>query len=106
MKKQIILNCNKRRQLVKGRIISDNFRIDRKTWIYLIILIFLTLISVQEWVLEQLESDLGAHMIIEHAIYFARGSISLIVAERVLKMATVHVLQKSNKRGQELPATT
>lgn len=48
------------------------------------------MISTQESVLDSLESDLGTHMILEHAMYFSIGALSIILAERFLKAATAY----------------
>lgn len=66
-------------------------------WAYLTALIFLIVISSQESILDPLESDLGTHMILEHALYFTIGALSIIVAERFLKIATVNQ-RNSNER--------
>jgi len=61
-----------------------------KTWAYLTILVVLLVISSQESILDPLESDLGSHMIFEHALYFSIGALSIILAERFLKVVTAY----------------
>jgi hypothetical protein len=50
------------------------------------IFVLLILVSINESVLEQLERDLGNHMVIEHILFFAMGAISVRVAEIGLKI--------------------
>ena len=62
----------------------------KKTWIGLSALIFLIVISSQGSIRDSLESDLGIHMIFEHALYFTMGALSIIASEYLLHMITVY----------------
>jgi caa3-type cytochrome oxidase assembly factor Caa3/CtaG len=54
-------------------------------FIVVIVFILLVVLSLNEIVLGQLERDLGNHMILEHTLFFSIGSLSVCVAERILK---------------------
>ena len=47
--------------------------------------IILSVVSIQGPLLEAVEHDLGTHMIIEHALFFLLGALSVTVAEILLK---------------------
>jgi cytochrome c oxidase assembly factor CtaG len=57
-----------------------------KLLIYIIAMFSLIFISFHSPVLEQLESDLGNHMIIEHALFLSIGYLSIMVSESILKV--------------------
>lgn len=50
------------------------------------IFVFLAGMTIQERILEALEQRLAFHMIFEHALFFAIGSLSVIVAETFLHL--------------------
>lgn len=54
-------------------------------FIIVVVFILLVVLSLNEIVLGQLERDLGNHMILEHMLFFSIGSLSVCVAERILK---------------------
>lgn len=53
------------------------------------VFILLTVVSLQESILEELESTLGNHMIIEHMLFFVIGALSVSVAEITLRTITL-----------------
>jgi hypothetical protein len=55
-------------------------------FIVISVFILLICISLQESILEQLEKDLGNHMVIEHILFFVFGALSVTVAETILKI--------------------
>ena len=57
--------------------------------------IILIIVSIQEPLLEAVERDLGTHMIIEHAIFFLLGALSVIVLEILLRALVLYA--KKNK---------
>lgn len=57
--------------------------------------IILSIVSIQGPLLEAVEHDLGTHMIIEHALFFLLGALSVTVAEILLK-ALVLSSKKNN----------
>jgi hypothetical protein len=54
-------------------------------FITVIVFILLIVLSLNEIVLEQLERDLGNHVVLEHMLFFSIGALSVYVAERILK---------------------
>jgi cytochrome c oxidase assembly factor CtaG len=58
---------------------------------FIAVIVFLLLIalSLNEIVLEQLERDLGNHMILEHLLFFSIGALSVFVAERILRFIII-----------------
>jgi cytochrome c oxidase assembly factor CtaG len=60
----------------------------------LTIFILLVVLSLNEIVLKQLEKDLGSHMVIEHILFFSIGALSVLVAERILKLV-INIERKS-----------
>jgi hypothetical protein len=58
----------------------------KKFWIYLILFTILVVISSQQNVLEYLEGDLSAHMIVEHGVFFTVGILFLLLVENLLKI--------------------
>lgn len=67
-----------------------------KLLIYIIAMFSLIFISIHSPLLEQLELDLGNHMIIEHALFLSIGYLSIIVSESILKV----VFNKRKKVSQ------
>jgi cytochrome c oxidase assembly factor CtaG len=67
-----------------------------KFWIYLSTLLALSTLSVQESIIEPLESNLAAHMIVEHTLFFMMGALSILVIEYVLKILVVR--ENKNKK--------
>ena len=55
-------------------------------FILLSIFILLILISLHGSILEQLERDLGNHMVVEHMLFFVMGALSVSLAEISLKI--------------------
>lgn len=55
-------------------------------YIVIAIFILLVLLSLNETIMYYLEKDLGNHMIIEHILFFSIGALSVVVAERILKI--------------------
>lgn len=53
------------------------------------VFVLLAIVSLQESILEELESTLGNHMIIEHMFFFVIGALSVSVAEITLRTITV-----------------
>jgi hypothetical protein len=74
-------------------------------FIIITIFILLVVLSLNEIVLEQLERDLGSHMVIEHMLFFSIGALSVRVAERILALA-INIERRSlggNKPKIQLP---
>lgn len=69
-----------------------------KFWIYLSTLLALSILSVQESIIESLESNLAAHMIAEHTIFFTIGALSILVIEKLLKIVVV----RENKNNRTI----
>jgi hypothetical protein len=70
--------------------------------------VFLVEISVQSSFLQLAEKNLASHMILEHAVFFAIGAMSVMVAETALRLASSKIkLAASNqdKRKQKLMNT-
>ena len=57
-----------------------------KSCLYVIALGSLIIISFQDTVLISLESDLGNHMILEHALFFLMGYLGIKTSETILKI--------------------
>lgn len=53
--------------------------------ILLVTMLILLMISINGPLLEQIESDLGNHMIVEHSLFFLIGYLSMQVSESILK---------------------
>jgi len=68
-----------------------------KKFLPIVSFIILTTITLQTSLLELAEQRLWSHMIIEHAAFFALGSLSVISSERILQLLYL-------KRRQELLA--
>lgn len=63
----------------------------------------LVLISLQDSVLDELESSLGNHMIIEHALFFSIGALSVLLSEIFLRTFTLRSRQYAEKvKGKEM----
>lgn len=60
-------------------------------------LLLLSILAVKQDVLVQLESRLAAHMIVEHAIFFLIGALSVLSAETIMKLLT---LRSTNRPGR------
>ena len=58
----------------------------KKFWIYIILFTTLVVISLQQSLLEYLEVDLSAHMIVEHGLFFTMGILILLLSENLLKI--------------------
>lgn len=63
----------------------------------IIIFVLLVIVSLQESVLEELESSLGNHMIMEHLLFFTIGALSVILAEIILRTITIRNRQYVEK---------
>ncbi|MDQ6862233.1 MAG: DUF1404 domain-containing protein [Thermoproteota archaeon] len=57
----------------------------------------LVLISLQSTFLEFTEQDLAYHMIIEHSLFFVMGTMSVQIAERILKLFVSSLRNKPGK---------
>lgn len=68
--------------------------------------ILIVIISLQESVLEELESTLGNHMIIEHMLFFVMGVLSVSVAEIILRTMTRKDRQHMKKMKMNGDVTT
>lgn len=58
-------------------------------FIAVIVFVLLIVLSLNEIVLGELERDLGNHMILEHLLFFSIGALSVIIAERVLRLIII-----------------
>jgi hypothetical protein len=69
-----------------------------------LILIFasLIIISIQPNFLELTERSLADHMVIEHTLFFIIGSMSILVAEAILRLLTSHVNKKTENYRNNL----
>lgn len=82
----------------------------------IIISVFLPIIfiSLQESVLEELESTLGNHMIIEHMLFFVMGALSVSIAGIILRTISrkergkLHIeeAEKENKMLEGVASTS
>ena len=78
-----------------------------KYYFPIVLLGILVAVSFQESLLEQIEKDLSGHMILEHPLFFLLGALSVIVAERFLKLLVStqrkgsNAVYRSNGRGQD-----
>ena len=65
--------------------------------IIIIIFVLLVIVSLQESVLEELESSLGNHMIMEHLLFFTIGALSVILSEIILRTIIIKNRQHVEK---------
>ena len=63
----------------------------------IIIFVLLVIVSLQESVLEELESSLGNHMIMEHLLFFTIGALSVILSEIILRTIIIKNRQHVEK---------
>ncbi|HYZ60306.1 MAG TPA: hypothetical protein VE544_11670 [Nitrososphaeraceae archaeon] len=70
---------------IKPAILSSISRRNVRNFILVIVFVLLTIVSLQEQILGQVEADLGNHMIIEHLLFFFLGVLSVMIAERLIR---------------------
>jgi hypothetical protein len=63
----------------------------------IIIFVLLVIVSLQESVLEELESSLGNHMIMEHLLFFTIGALSVTLSEIILRTIIIKNRQHVEK---------
>jgi cytochrome c oxidase assembly factor CtaG len=62
-----------------------HFLFDAKTLFLLLAMLIIIMVIANGQLLENLESDLGTHMIVEHAMFFSIGYISILAFEGILR---------------------
>ena len=78
-----------------SRILKINGR-DIRNYAALFSFVILAVVSTQETLLGRIEADLGTHMILEHALFFLIGALSVIVTEILLKVLVLSVKKYNN----------
>jgi cytochrome c oxidase assembly factor CtaG len=88
--------------LIKSIVPFNKIKKNLKSIISLTILMFLLIISFQEWILESLENELGYHMIFEHTMFFLIGYLSVNALELLIKFIKINIDKKKNKKFYEI----
>ena len=73
-----------------------HFSKNKRNYIILFSFVILSILSTQETLLETIEGDLGNHMIIEHALFFLIGALSVLVSETLLKVLVLSSKKHNN----------
>lgn len=69
--------------------------LNTKSLILLVTMLILLMISINGPLLEQFESDLGNHMIVEHVLFFSIGYLSILVSESILRSIVSNIRNSS-----------
>ena len=73
--------------------------IEFRLYVILSAILLLSIVFVKQDVLVRLESGLATHMIVEHAIFFALGALSVMAAETILRMLSLRSSEAKSRNG-------